>query len=197
MRKINLKEPLMNFRFRLLLLAVILCHGPSALAQSSELWICSNPQEGSPLIARSPDEKAAQTPPCIDWMQVRANSGFSTMLINLAGSIYPAANTFADKVFNYMNLEYPQTSLGQPVMTSDIYTAPERYDFSSVSIEDAEPGSLVVYDGLAGVLVEARPEGEDDWTKRVIYPSAAGGFNLKIANPEIPGKQTPFAVMPQ
>ena len=56
------------------------------------------------------------------------------------------------------------------------------------SVEDAPTGSVVVYDGLGGILVEVRDPETGAWRKQVLYPSAVRDFNLAVADLEIPGK---------
>jgi hypothetical protein len=101
------------------------------------------------------------------------------------------ANTFLGEAATATTLEYPGSASGSPVTTPALYHHPESFGFKTIPIESAQTGSLVLYDGLGGILIETRRSDSEPWTKQVLYPSAASGGRLTLSDPTIPGKAAP------
>ena len=158
----------------------------AAAGQEPPMWRCSRP----PMPLRIVDSEANQRPPCTEWVQIRGVK-LTVLRDSLESHRFPAANQFLAEASEAGMIEYPGAAEGAPVPTTELYDNPSEYGFEVSDVEDAPLGSLVVYNGLGGILVESRTSTDAEWTREVLYPSAARGFQLALANPAIPGKLPP------
>ncbi len=177
--------------------AILLAIGilaPPANSQNSPLWKCSDP--AIPFHFVTSEDKKSQPPPCREWMQIRGPN-LMQLLTALADERHPAANEFLAEAAEYAPFEYPGAEEGAPVPTSALYYSPERFGFEIKSLTEAPLGSLVVYNGLGGILVETRISEAEPWTRQVLYPSASAGYRLKLSDPDIPGKLVARVLVPE
>lgn len=174
------------YRITPVLPLVLLAMSTSAYAQEI-LWKCHEPSR--PMrFASSEETRDQQTPPCEEWIEMRGN-GIGELLAALADERFRAANFFLAEAAPYATFAYPETEGEAPVRTTELYENPERFGLEVATPEEAPIGSLVIYDGLGGILVETRPSEGDSWTRQVLYPSAAAGFELVLSDLDIAGKQ--------
>ena len=177
-----------RIRLSLLALGCILWMPCQAVAQDG-LWKCSDPD--NPFrFARNDSDKDALSPPCLNWVQIRGEN-LEALLTLLTSEPYEDANVFMMEAATVTPHRYPRTAAGYPVPTANIYDDPEGFGVQLVSVDDAEAGSLVVYDGLGGILVETRNSEDEPWMPAVLYPSAARNFELVVHEVNIPGKMEP------
>lgn len=157
----------------------------SAQAAMETVWKCTNPD--SPLRFITSEDRQDDPPPCERWVEVRA-PGLADLMSELGDERFEAANFFLASASNYTGADYPEHAPKAPSPTLMVYSDPAAFGFDVVSVDSAAPGSLVVFNGLGGILVEVREPDTDAWTKQVLYPSAARGFELFVADLQIPGK---------
>jgi hypothetical protein len=163
-------------------------------AQENSLWKCDEPDDPFRYVTSKEARDTEIEPPCTKWVQLRGGNNLASILNVIANRQFPAANDFAFAAATYTGIRYPIHSNGFPVSTNEIYNAPESFNLVLGDIETAELGSLVLYDGLAGILVETRENEDSEWERKVIYPSASKNYDLWTSNPEISGKKEPFSV---
>lgn len=154
-------------------------------AQEAPLWRCSNPVH--PFRYVSSDDKKNDPPPCREWMQIRGPN-LAALLDDLASERHTAANVFLAEAGQYATYSYPQAAKGLPVTTAELYRSPGAFGFEVAELEQAPVGSLVVYNGLGGIVVEVRQSENEPWIKQILYPSEAAGYRLMIGDLAIPGK---------
>jgi len=158
------------------------------------LFKCINPK--SPLrFASTVEERDSMTPPCQDWGQIRAPQ-LGSILEALGEDRFSAATVFLAEASDYSDFSYPVTASGLPITTSQLYENPTEFGFRVAPPDSAAAGAIVVYDGLAGILVEYRMSNDAPWSPKVLYPSASGGFELTVADLNIPGKLPPRVLVP-
>jgi hypothetical protein len=173
---------------------VAMCAVTEADAQSG-LWKCEDPAK--PFRFVTSDEKKSDPPPCGRWVEIRG-ANLSALLEEISDTPFRSANYFVSRAAEASGVEYPEVSgEGTPVTTTALYNRPERFGFAVTTPEAAPNGAIVVYDGLGGILVETREAGEEAWTKKVLYPSAAMEFKPHIADLTIPGKAEPRVLVPK
>ena len=157
------------------------------------LYKCVEPDP--PLrFARSEESKEEQTPPCQDWGQMRAPN-LADIVEAVLDERFSAANQFLARARQAGGVAYPRMSDGSPITTSALYANPEDFGYRAAPTDSAPLGSIVVYDGLGGILVEFRGSESTPWERRVLYPSAARGFELAVADLAIPGMGAPRVLL--
>jgi hypothetical protein len=154
------------------------------VAAMRPIWRCHDPLDPPRTVAD--EERKADPPVCNKWVQVRGR-GVLALLASHQDSSFGASNLFLSAAGGATNSPYPYVG-GSPVTTSDLYRNPGRYGFKVIDTAGAEPGSLVLYNGLGGILVETRASPDEPWEKKVLYPSTRHGGKLWIASLDIPGK---------
>lgn len=177
---------------KLLVIASLLFMSFPLNAQEA-LWKCFDPERPFRFV-RTEAEKD-DPPLCRSWVQLRG-ANLASLLEMVASRRFVAANEFLEKSSTLEGIHYPSLSNGAPVLTSDVYVDPEQFGFKTVSLDVAPTGSIVVYDGLGGILVEKRKSEGEPWQKQVLYPSKAGDFFLKVSDIDIPGKMDPKIIIP-
>lgn len=158
------------------------------------LWKCHDPDR-PPRFATSEESKDEQSPPCNGWIEMRAEK-LAALLDLLAPSRFDAANMFLMQAGSVADFDYPGSDSGIPIPTSLLYEDPVRFGFEVSDAREAPTGSIVVYDGLGGILVEVRRSDEEPWSRQVLYPSEARQFELRVSDLAIPGKQPPKVLVP-
>lgn len=179
---------------RLLVLVLALFLFKSPVHAQDILWKCQDPDRPF-RFATSEEKRDEQTPPCITWLEMRGDN-LATLLEVLASERFVAANVFVEEAGHIAGFKYPMVS-GVPINTSTLYADPGRFGFAVAEPDDAPTSSLVIYDGLAGILVEVRETEESPWVKQVLYPSAARQHYLAVRALSIPGKQGPKVLVAQ
>jgi hypothetical protein len=170
----------------LVVLAFALAAASSPAAAQDVLWKCSDPSIPFRFVSTAANKNLP--PPCNEWLQIRGPNLYA-LLNKLAPQRFQAANEFLAEAAEFLPIEYPGAAEGAPVLTSDIYARPQRFGLEEATPEAAPPGSLVIYNGLGGILVESRRSEDEPWTEQVLYPSAATGFQLVVSDLNIGGKQ--------
>lgn len=157
-------------------------------AQLQTLWKCDDPEDPFRFVT-SPSKKS-DPPPCKKWLEIRGPN--LTSLFSAVGQRrYRAANEFLSDASEYLPSDYPEAKGGSPVTTSELYNQPQEFGFDVESIQDAPSGSLVLFRGLGGILVETRTSEDQPWSKQILYPSASSGYRLRTANPDAFGGLQP------
>lgn len=152
---------------------------------ASKVWKCANPD--SPFRFVSSEERKQDPPECKEWIELQGK-GLAELLTALAAERHTAANAFLARASQFIEVEYPRDAAGNPATTSALYGEPERFGFRVVAVDSAALGSFVVFDGLGGILVELRDPDTDEWHRKLLYPSAAADFKLRVSDLRVPGK---------
>ena len=148
------------------------------------IYRCEKPP--FPLRFAKPQDPRPGPPTCHDWVQMRGKR-LGALLAAFAGERHSAANEFLAEASKILDVDYP-VATGGPATTMAVYADPEGFGFETIDPAAAPTGSPVVYNGLAGILVEVRRSEHEPWTKQIIYPSAKNDFQLVVADLRIPGK---------
>lgn len=146
------------------------------------LWKCVDPVNPPRFVTT--EDKKEDPPPCGAWVELRSSR---MMELDFLHARYEAANVFLARAAEQLGVDYPGTEGGSPITTSQLYRTPARFGVELGSIEGAEVGDLILYDGLGGILVEVREEGSA-WVRQVLYPSTKHDFGLNLADPSDLGR---------
>jgi hypothetical protein len=137
-------------------------------------WKCIDPTE-SPCRAFTEEQKAQCPGGCDEWQEMRiaalakgAWSGDGRVAANVF------LNTAASEIYGR---EIPKTEFGHPVTVAQFSRHPEKYGWAVVSRGSPPPGSLALFDGFAGVVVDSVP-GAPPY---VLYPSHRKGGKLTVS----------------
>lgn len=158
--------------------------------RADELWKCEDPRK--PLRFATSDDAKAKDPPCNKWIQIRGLSQATAAA--LEGEAFRNAGDFLHTITVHEGgwQSFPRVS------TARLHSNPEKYArkhlFRTVLFETAPLGSLVIYDGLGGVLVETREKDGDPWERQVLYPSMAVDFTPVLSDEMIEGKAKPIVI---
>lgn len=160
----------------------LLCLGSqdAALAQSSSptsstRWRCEDPKW--PMRFADKEENKSAPPECKRWAEIRGLAAASIEELN--GRKFLAANDFLLEAVGADSSKYPVTVTGDPVRVVDLHAQPAMFGFTTVNGYQAKAGSLVLFEGFGGVLVEVRDSPTSAWRKEVLYPSRSAGFELR------------------
>lgn len=173
-------------------LTVVLVAGISIASNgyTDELYKCEDPEV--PVRFATSEAGKEEPPKCDKWVEIRGVS--VEVSVALEGAAFRAANEFLSVV---AAIDEGQWGPSFPaVTTGELYSDPEGYGFETVSLEDADPGSFVVYRSLAGILVETRETEGGSWEKQVLYPSRAADFAPALSDLVIPGESDPIIIAP-
>ena len=168
---------------------------PSPIQEPDVVWKCYDPDR--PVrFATSEESRDAQTPEqCREWVEIRA-SHLAAILDAIGSERFEAANIFLSEVGRVAGYDYPESGL-TPITTSNLFEDPGGFGFNVSDVLEAPTGSLVVYDGLAGILVEVRRSSDDPWSRQILYPSAAREFELSLGELGIAGMDRPKILVPE
>lgn len=149
----------------------------------AELWKCNDPKNPPRFVTT--EEKKSEPPRCGAWVEIRLSSrpgGEGTLDVETLEDRYRSSSAFLELATAELGLRYPETAAGTPVPASNLYRSAGRFDVELTEHSAAKPGDVVIYEGLSGILVEARREG-GQWEQQVLYPSEELGFALNLADP--------------
>ena len=174
---------------------VVLLVSNSALAQGLDVWVCDDPP--NELRYALENEDILQPPPCDPgWIHVYDQSRTAALIFEqFSESNFPASNVFIAEVAELSGTEFPKQNGVGPIRTSEIFESPSSYGFSSIDIENAESGTIVVYDGHAGVLLQVTDEEAGELKPQILYPSASNGFQLIVSDLDKLGAGPPKAII--
>ena len=162
----------------------------TTLQAQQALYVCMEPDQ--PLLsAETEEQRNALTPPCKRWIELRSTNQLTMVLNQLSHKRFEAANDFLAQATKSADYDYPIAD-NWPVITTKLYSNPERYGFTVVDADKAPAGTIVAYNGLGGILLHGRWSPDQPYTKHVLYPSKANDYRPTLRSRlEIPGKKRP------
>jgi hypothetical protein len=175
--------------------AILLVFGlGTGLARAAEdsVWKCIDPE--TPFRFVSAEDQKDNPPPCGRWLEIRGPGVRAIFEAFARGDLQRDSNFFLSEAGDLASFEYPSNLGGAPIRTSELYRNPTLYGFTVTDQADAPPGSLVLYNGLGGILVEAREPSGNAWSKKVLYPSASIG-QLRVSDLATPAEAPKILVL--
>jgi hypothetical protein len=132
--------------------------------------------EPSGCICRATSEaKKATCPQCTDWEEVTLSKTLSAFIADIDSIEFrDSPGTF---VFAASRAVFGSSSVRRGT-ASAMYADPSRFGYMGISAERAMPGSIVLYENTAGILVDSTS---------VLYPSTKLGGKLNIVHIDVIG----------
>ena len=132
------------------------------------------------------------TSPCTEICRDRGQAGVdSDSYTYQQPDQFPRANFMASDAARLIyDQGFPETEYGFPVLSSDLYTDPERFGWTDVSAMPSKEGTIVVWPTMSGLVVDDVLEDSTAGlgNVQVLYPSHSKGGELTIGSARWLGK---------
>ncbi len=189
----------------------LVCHSNAAHAQSdAEVQVspiefrityfeCVTPAETVPCVSwRDETRRQEDCPSCTEW---RRQTAGGLIPLSLSTDTYaytdgPPRSNFLirDVAEQVYDVEFPTTDYGYPITTTQLFQDYESYGWIEVPDDSSKAGSVAVWEGFAGVVVE---DVDKESPKLLISSDKHEGNLEEISVADVGRSDTPRYVVPK